>query len=49
MNIKQVIPKAPDILREAIIVMAGALLASIVVRGLPPSLSKYFSWPGSSE
>lgn len=47
MKVTQIIPRAPDVLREAVIVMAGALLASIIVRGLPVSLRKWFSWPNS--
>lgn len=49
MQVKAIIPKAPDVLREALIVMAGAFIAAAIVRGLPPELSRWFSWPAAKE
>lgn len=46
MNIKTIIPKPPEILREAIIVVAGALLAAWVARQLPPQYQSWFKLPG---
>ena len=45
MNVKAIIPTLPEIGREAIIVLAGALLATIVVRQLPDSVKAYFTLP----
>ena len=36
MNIKRLIPAPADIGREAIIVIAGALLAALIIGQLPP-------------
>lgn len=43
------VPKAPDVIREALIVLAGAMIAAAVVRGLPEQFQRYFSWPGSKD
>ena len=44
------VPTLPEISREAIIVMAGALLATIIVRNvLPPEYRQYFNLTGSSQ
>lgn len=43
-------PTAPEVLREAVIVMAGALLATIIVRNvLPPEARQYFNLTGSNQ
>lgn len=40
------IPTAPEVLREAVIVLAGAALAALVVNAvLPPEWKKYFALP----
>lgn len=49
MTLNQIIPKAPDVLREAVIVMAGAFLAAVIVRGMPPELRRWFSWPAADQ
>lgn len=36
------IPTAPQVIREAICVCAGALLAVAVVRLMPPSVQQFF-------
>lgn len=41
------IPTLPEVVREALIVCAGALLAAAVVRSLPPSLRDKFTLPGA--
>lgn len=42
-------PTGPEILREAVIVMAGALLATIIVRNvLPQDVRGYFTF-GSQQ
>lgn len=46
MNIRRIIPTAPEVLREAIIVAAGALIAAIVIRSLPPETRRLFSLTG---
>lgn len=43
------IPTAPEIVREAIIVAAGALLAAIVVRSMPDEWRTYFSLTGGKS
>lgn len=43
------IPTAPEILREAIIVAAGALLAAAVVRALPAEWRQLFSLTGERQ
>jgi len=49
MKLGAVVPKAPDVLREAVIVLAGAFIAAVIVRGMPADLRKWFSWPASAE
>lgn len=49
MNVSQIVPKAPDVLREAIIVMAGAFIAALIVRGLPVEMRRWFSWPAADQ
>lgn len=49
MQVKAIIPKAPDVLREALIVLAGAFIAAAIVRGMPDSVSRWFSWPAAKE
>jgi len=48
MNIKQIVPAAPEILREAIIVIAGAALAAAIV-GQMPSVRAWIKkqWDGA--
>lgn len=36
MKAPRIIPTAPEVLREALIVIAGALLAAVIVGQLPP-------------
>lgn len=43
------IPTAPEVLREAIIVVAGALLATIVVKSLPDQYRGMFNFTGSQQ
>lgn len=42
---KALIPTLPEIGREAVIVLAGALLATLVVSALPAKYKKYFTFP----
>ena len=49
MNVSKIIPTPPEVLREAIIVMAGALLAVLVVRALPKEWQQYFNLTGGAE
>lgn len=44
MQVKAIIPKAPEVLREAVIVLAGALIATVIVRGLPADIRRWFTW-----
>lgn len=37
------IPTAPEVLREAVIVMAGALLAVLIVRQMPATWQSWFN------
>lgn len=46
MNIKAIIPTGPEVLREALIVAAGALIAALVIRSLPPETRRLFSITG---
>lgn len=39
---KSIIPTMPEILREAIIVSAGALIAAVVIKQLPPNVRALF-------
>jgi hypothetical protein len=39
------IPTAPEVLREALIVLAGALLATLLVRALPAPYKAWFTFP----
>lgn len=45
----KIMPTLPEVAREAIIVMAGAFVAAIIVRGLPPDLRRWFSWPAADQ
>lgn len=49
MNIKPILPKAPDVIREALIVLAGAMIAAALVRGLPIEYRRWFSWPAADQ
>lgn len=42
-------PTLPEVAREAIIVMAGALLAAVIVRQLPARAQNWFSLPSNSR
>lgn len=44
-----IIPKAPEVLREAVIVLAGAFIAAAIVRGMPVELRRWFSWPAADQ
>lgn len=46
---KGIIPTMPEVLREAIIVAVGALIAAAVVRMLPAETRRLFSLPGGNE
>lgn len=41
------IPTAPEVLREAVIVLAGALLATALVKSLPAAYRGLFNFTGS--
>lgn len=44
------VPTAPEVLREAVIVMAGALLATLIVRNvLPDQYRQYFNFTGGQQ
>lgn len=49
MKLPEFIPSAPEILREAIIVMAGALLAVVIVRQMPPAYQSWFNISGGNQ
>lgn len=43
-------PTGPEVLREAVIVMAGALLATLLVRNvLPEEFRQYFNLSGNQQ
>lgn len=44
-----IIPSAPEVLREALIVLAGALIAYTVVKMLPANLQKLFTLNGGNQ
>lgn len=46
---KKWMPTGPEVVREAIIVMAGALLAFAVVQMLPPDWRKKFTLSGADN
>lgn len=45
----QYIPSAPSIVREAIVVVVGALIAVAFVRLLPPNIQQFFTLPRSNQ
>ena len=49
MSIKAIIPSGPEVVREAIIVMAGALLAVVVVKALPAEWQRWFNLSGGNS
>lgn len=40
----KILPTMPEILREAIIVAAGALVAALVIKALPPHVRELFTF-----
>lgn len=48
-SLKKVIPTAPEVLREAIIVLAGAVLAVVVVKALPAQWQQWFNLSGGNQ
>lgn len=44
MKVGAIIPTAPEVLREAVILLAGALIATMIVRGLPDQVRAHFTW-----
>lgn len=48
MNIKSMIPSVPEIAREALIVLAGAVIATVIVRALPAKYKALFTFPNSN-
>jgi len=49
MNVSKIVPTAPEVLREALIVLAGAALAVVVVRVLPVEWRQWFNLSGDSQ
>lgn len=49
MSIKAIIPSPPEIMREAVIVLAGALLATLVIKSLPVDWQNLFTLPGRQQ
>lgn len=49
MQVTKIIPTMPEVLREAIIVAVGALIAAAVVRALPAEYRRMFSLTGGNE
>lgn len=43
------LPTGPEVLREAIILLAGAVLATLVVKSLPDQYRGLFSFTGSNQ
>lgn len=43
MTVKNIIPTGPEVLREALIVLAGALIAVIVVKAMPANVQSWFT------
>ena len=46
---KDLIPKLPELGRETIIVICGALFAALLIRLLPKDLQAYFYIPGQGS
>lgn len=44
MQVKALIPTAPEVVREALVLLAGAAIATLIVRGLPDSVRQHFTW-----
>ena len=42
MKLEHIIPSAPEVLREAVIVIVGAIIAVAVVRLLPEKMQDFF-------
>lgn len=49
MKIAPIVPRAPEVIREALIVLAGAMIAAALVRGLPIEYRRWFSWPAADQ
>lgn len=43
------LPSVPEVAREAVIVLAGAFIAAVIVRGMPLELRRWFSWPAADQ
>jgi len=46
---KGLLPSAPEVAREVVVVLVGALVASLIVRGLPLEWRRLFSWPAADQ
>lgn len=38
------VPSTPEVAREVVIVLVGALVATVLVKGMPPSLRQWFTF-----
>lgn len=43
------LPTGPEVLREAIIVVVGAFLATLLVKSLPPVYRGLFNFTGNNQ
>ena len=44
MNLKKIIPAPTDMLREALIVLTGAVIAAVIVRNAPKGIKDYINF-----
>jgi hypothetical protein len=49
MNIAKYLPTGPEVIREVIVVLAGALVATLIVKSLPASQQGLFNFIGASQ
>lgn len=45
----KIIPSLPEVLREAVIVIAGALIATMIVKALPIEYKSLFNFTGNDK
>lgn len=38
------VPSVPEVTREVVIVLAGALVATLIVKSLPPDIKSWFTF-----
>jgi hypothetical protein len=49
MTVTKYLPSSPEVIREVIVVLTGALIATIIVKSLPASQQGLFNFLGNNQ